>query len=65
MASYKLSEKELAKLNRGLAELEDIKDDLERARIAGVPNMEHLDNACEQCKDNIVRLKEAYAKGKK
>lgn len=65
MKPYQLSKNELQKLNQGLADLTAIREDLERAKMAGVPNIEHLENACQTCEDRINALKAVYAGTKK
>jgi hypothetical protein len=65
MEPYKLSPKELRTLNQGLSDCEAIKADLERARIAGVPNIEHIEEAVAKCEEKINALKSTYASNKK
>lgn len=62
---YQLSKKEIALLNQGLSECQAIKDDLERAKLAGVPNVEHIEEAVTTCEDRINKLKSTYAGNKK
>lgn len=66
MEPYKLSKKELQSLNQGLIEIANIKEDLDRARMAGVPNTEYVITACEVCEERINKLLATYnPKGKK
>lgn len=66
MEPYKLSKKEHADMDRDLIECQQIKDDLERAKMAGVPNVEHIVQAVETCEERINKLKAIYAaKGKR
>lgn len=65
MARYKLSDAEIKRFNQDLKDLEDIMDDLKAAKEAGVPNVDHLEEACQVCKERIIALKSTYAKGKK
>jgi hypothetical protein len=65
MEPYQLSKKEVADMNRALAECNLIKQDLERARQAGVPNVEHIEEAVSVCEDRINKLKSIYASRRK
>lgn len=61
MTPFKLSKKELQTFNNDLGDCDLIKQDLERARQAGVPNVEHLEEAVRICEERIAKLKAAYA----
>ena len=65
MTPFKLSKQELKKFNEHLHDCEAIKQDLERAQQAGVPNIEHLLAELESCKERISRLKAAYNPGER
>lgn len=62
MEPFKLTQPELKRLNQGLSDLEVIESDLEAAKAADVPNMEEMIAACQQCRENIVKLKTAFGK---
>lgn len=57
---YQLSKKEQAILNQGLSDCDAIKQDLERAKMAGVPNVDHIEAALETCQERINKLKATY-----
>ena len=66
MQPYQLAKQEIKNLNQGLTECELIKQDLERAKAAGVPNVEHIEEALSVCVDRINSLLQTYnPKGKK
>lgn len=62
---YQLSKKELDLLNQGLADCHAIKEDLERAKLAGVPNVEHIQQSVDKCEERINQLKAIYASNRK
>lgn len=64
MSRIQLSSKEIKKLNQALSELEAIQDDVERARNAGVPNMDEFNEKCGHCRERIVKLKEQFGSNK-
>ena len=61
MAKVKLTKQEIERLNRDLRDCKDIKDDLARAKAAGVPNIEHLEDAVKHCEERIASIKQQYA----
>ena len=65
MARFKLSKRELDELNAELADCAAIADDIEAARLAGVPNMDVLQEKLDICKQRIEKLKATYAVNKK
>jgi len=57
MASrIKLSGHEVRRLRNDLKACQDIKDDFERAKMAGVPNIVDLEEKLDQCVDRINKL---------
>lgn len=58
---YQLSKKELAMFNQDLKDCQLIKEDLERAKLAGVPNVEFIEEAVTECENRINKLKSTYA----
>lgn len=65
MDRYKLSKRELQILNQGLIDCQNILDDLERAKNAGVPNIESIEESVNVCQERINKLKSTYASNKK
>jgi hypothetical protein len=61
MTTFKLSKKELEQFNRDLQDCQAIIEDFERARQAGVPNMDVLVEKVVICQERIKKLKAAYA----
>jgi hypothetical protein len=62
---FKLSKQELQRFNQDLADCEAIAEDIEQARLAGVPNMDVLQERLELCRTRIEAFKAQYAKDKK
>ncbi len=63
---YQLGKQELKILNQDLTDCELIKQDLDRAEMAGVPNIEHLREAVAKCEERINNLLAHYnPRGKK
>lgn len=61
----KLSDKEIQRFNQDLKDLSDIKEDLNRAMEAGVPNIPALIDKCSECEERIKKFKMLYnPKGK-
>ena len=65
MASYQMSQREQKLISQGEKDCADIRDDLERARKAGVPNIEALEEALAICQERLALLRSVYLKGKK
>lgn len=59
----KLTKPQINKLNTALRDLEMIKEDLIRARDAGIPMTDEMITGCEQYKQEIEHLKAQFAKG--
>jgi len=64
MKVFILSKEELKRMNNNLKDCDDIAEDLERARRAGVPNVEHLEEAVKTCRERIAAIKAVYSKDK-
>lgn len=62
---FNLSKRERDKLNAAIADLEAIKDDIQRAADAGVPNIEAIQANCDGKIDCIRKIKEQYSGNKK
>lgn len=58
---YKLSDKEIKRLNQALVDADLIKQDIERAREAGVPNMDAFIEVCNGQMECIANLKKQFA----
>lgn len=57
---YELPKKNLELLNTHLKELPEIKADLERAKAAGVPNLENIEQRVQWCDERCRKLKANY-----
>ena len=62
---FKLSDKERIRLNNALTDLAAIEEDIKRAELANVPNMEALLANCQGKRECIERIKATYAGAKK
>lgn len=60
MSSGPLSEKDRAQMNRDLRDLVRLREDLDRAISAGVPEVDQLKPRCEHCIDRIEKIKAVY-----
>jgi len=58
MASLK--EKDLDLLNCQLRDLQQIRDDIKKAKEANVPGIDDLSQRCEDCMTRCTKLKEVY-----
>lgn len=63
MQRYKPSAKELKDWKQSIDDCNMIYEDLQRAKAAGVPNIEHLEDALLICKQRVEKLREIYAPG--
>lgn len=55
-----LKEKDLELINQQLADLELIKADLERAKAAGIPNIDELLARHCECVERCTKIKQQY-----
>lgn len=58
---YVPSKKEQDIWKQGLSDCDAIAQDLERAKDAGVPNIEALEEALQVCRDRIEKLRKIYS----
>jgi len=55
-----LSDKDRKLINTHLAELKAIREDLEKAKKANVPNLQSIENVVEECENNCKAIKAVY-----
>ena len=60
MAKHPLTDKDRLRLNASLKELEDLQEQIELAKQAGIPGADDIQKRCEYCRDNIVKIKATY-----
>lgn len=65
MTPYQMGKREQQLINQVEKDCRDIRDDLERAKQAGVPNIEALEAALSTCEERAALLRSVYMKGKK
>jgi hypothetical protein len=51
-------------MNRDLGELEQIMEDIQRAKRANVPDIDEMERKCHHCQESIRELKREYFPGK-
>ena len=64
MKNNPLTEKDRQEINAKLKQLDELQERIQAAKDAGVVGADEYGRRCEYCRDNLVKVKQTYFKGK-